>query len=490
MLPAGFRVALDTRVRFWSDGSLMVGGAPWRVSRVGSRARPFLDALRRSSEGGVVATTELELQVARGLLDRGLAHPLPTGCGPLAVTVVVPAYDRTSALATCLHALNGHDVLVVDDHSRDGTGVAQVAHAHGARVHRHDDNRGPAAARNSGLTLAASELVAFVDSDCSVPPRWLSKLVPHFADPKVAMVAPRVMPDVRGNRLLGRHEAARSALDMGRRPEQVRPGAQLGFVPAAALVVRRSALAGVGFDESLRLGEDVDLAWRLVDAGWQVRYDPSVVVLHEVRYTLRAWITRRFEYGTSAADLSERHPARLAPARLSAWNLAALSLLVSGRPRGAALVAAGATALLARRLRGDKGTLALAATIVAKGIVADSAATGHALRREWWPLGAACLLFAFRSPAARAGTTCMLAPVAWEWLWRRPDVDIVRYAALRLAEDAAYGSGVIASAIRARTVAPLRPQIRLPNVDLAGLAKRLSATVTRRTRHRRSAPNR
>jgi mycofactocin glycosyltransferase len=476
LLPVGFRIALDPRVRFWSNGSLIVGGAPWRVGRVDPRARPFLDLLRRGGEVGVAATTERELGVARTLLDRGFAHPMPDGCDPLPITVVVPAYDRTSALSRCLEVLKGSDVLVIDDHSKDGTAVAEVASALGARVHRHDDNRGAAAARNTGLASTSSELVAFVDSDCSVPSGWLDELVGHFADPKVAMVAPRVVPNVRDRRLLGRHEAARSALDMGRWPEQVRPGARLGFVPTAAVVVRRSAIAGSGFDNSLRLGEDVDLVWRLVDAGWQVRYDPSVVVSHEARTDPREWITRRFEYGTSAADLASRHPGRLAPARLSAWSLAALSLLGCGRPRSAALVAAGAAGLLARQLRRVDHTLTLAPTIVAMGIVADAAAVGHALRREWWPLGATCLLLARRSPTARAGAACMLAPLAWEWLRQRPDVDPLRYTALRLAEDAAYGSGVIMSAVRARTAAPLRPQIRLPTVDLAGLTRHLYAT--------------
>ena len=69
----------------------------------------------------------------------------------------------------------------------------------------------------------------------------------------------------------------------------------------------------------------------------------------------------------------------------------------------------------------------------------------------------------------------MLAPLAWEWLRQRPDVDPLRYSALRLAEDAAYGSGVILSAVRARTAGPLRPQIRLPTVDLAGLTRHLCA---------------
>jgi mycofactocin system glycosyltransferase len=415
-----------------------------------------------------VVVTELDRAVARLLLDRGFAHPVssaPTpGYHPAGVSVVVPAYDRVAALERCLAALLTEDVLVVDDFSHDGDEVARVATAANAGIFRQPENRGPAAARNAGLLHTTGALVAFVDSDCVVTPGWLAGLVPHFADPLVAVVAPRVVPAEGGGRLLARHEAARSALDMGRAAEQVRPGARLSFVPSAAMVVRRAALTGSGFDESLRLGEDVDLVWRLVEAGWQVRFDPSVTVRHESRTDPIEWVTRRFDYGTSAADLAKRHPGQLAPARVSAWNLAALGLFAYGRPRTALGVAATASALLARRLDVRSGDAMLAPVTVATGIVADAAAVGHALRREWWPLGVLSLAAARHSKLARAAAAAMLAPLAFEWLTHRPDVDPARYVGLRLVEDAAYGTGVIESSVQHRIAAPLLPVIRWPLV--------------------------
>jgi mycofactocin glycosyltransferase len=200
----------------------------------------------------------------------------------------------------------------------------------------------------------------------------------------------------------------------------------------------------------------------LVDAGWLVRYEPAATVRHEARLEPVAWVTRRFDYGTSAADLHDRHPGRLAPARLSAWNLVSLGLLVSRRPRSAALVSITAAAVLGRQLRRAGGGMHMAGVIVGKGLVADAAAIGHALRREWWPVGILSIATVGRSPLSRTAACCMLAPIAAEWLRHRPDLDPARYASLRLIEDAAYGSGVLASAWRARSVAPLRPEVRLP----------------------------
>ncbi|MGO4430725.1 glycosyltransferase family 2 protein, partial [Streptomyces sp. MCAF7] len=76
------------------------------------------------------------------------------------------AYGRAPELGRCLGALRGLPVVVVDDGSLDAGPVREAAERHGARLVRHDVNRGPAAARNTGAALADTPLVAFVDSDC------------------------------------------------------------------------------------------------------------------------------------------------------------------------------------------------------------------------------------------------------------------------------------------------------------------------------------
>ena len=102
------------------------------------------------------------------------------------------------------------------------------------------------------------------------------------------------------------------------------------------------------FDPALRYGEDVDLVWRLEAAGWRIRYEPDVVVLHDERDR----IARRFWYGTSAAPLARRHPGKIRHVVLRPWPVATLALVV--RPRLAAVAYLVHTALLARTLR-EKG---------------------------------------------------------------------------------------------------------------------------------------
>ena len=245
-------------------------------------------------------------------------------------------------------------VIVVDDASADPVAIAEIAARYGARVIRRPVNGGPGAARNTGLAAASTELVAFLDSDCVPAPGWLDRLLPHFADPAVGAVAPRIVPHQAGTSWLARYEGASSTLDMGARPSIVRPGARVSYVPGAALVVRRSA-AGAGFADGMFVGEDVDFVWRLSAAGWRVRYEPSATMGHDHRVTLRAWFSRRADYGTSAAALEQRHPGAVRPLYASWWTVGAWTAALSARPARAGLTVAAAltataTALLARRL--------------------------------------------------------------------------------------------------------------------------------------------
>ena len=185
---------------------------------------------------------------------------------------MIPVRDRYAELGRCLAGLRGlPHVVVVDDCSADPEAIAAICAEHGARVVRRAVNGGPGAARNSGLAVASTALVAFLDSDCVPRPGWLDRLLPHFGDQAVGAVAPRIVPHEEGTTWLGRYEGASSTLDMGSRPSIVRPGARVSYVPGAALVVRKAA-AGAGFAAGMYVGEDVDFVWRMAAAGWRVRY--------------------------------------------------------------------------------------------------------------------------------------------------------------------------------------------------------------------------
>jgi mycofactocin system glycosyltransferase len=311
--------------------------------------------------GSRVGDSAAARQLARRLLDAGIAHPDPSpgdGPSPRDVTVVIPVRDRHAELARCLRGLrdaalclgeDAYQVIVVDDCSADAVAIDEIAAGLGARVIRRPVNGGPGAARNTGLAAADTEFVAFLDSDCVPRAGWLDGLLPHFADPAAGAVAPRIVPHKAGTGWLARYEGASSTLDLGPRPSIVRPGARVSYVPGAALVVRKAA-AGDGFAAGMFVGEDVDFVWRLAAAGWRVRYEPAAAMGHDHRVRLRAWFSRRADYGTSAAALEQLHPGAVRPLYASWWTAGAWTALLAGRPVTAAALTGTAAALLARRL--------------------------------------------------------------------------------------------------------------------------------------------
>ncbi|HEX4731748.1 MAG TPA: glycosyltransferase, partial [Solirubrobacterales bacterium] len=201
------RFELDAAVRRRDGGRLLIGGTPPRLLRLSAAGGRALDAILAGDEPtGATAT------LARRLERHGILHPLPgDGEGDPMVTAIVPVLDGGEWLGGLVAALAAEGpVIVVDDGSRDGS--AARAEAAGARILRHPTRRGPAAARNTGLAAATSELVAFVDADCEVAPDWRRGLGGLFAaDPDLALLAPRVR-SAPGHSPLARYEERGSPL--------------------------------------------------------------------------------------------------------------------------------------------------------------------------------------------------------------------------------------------------------------------------------------
>ncbi len=453
------RIVLDRQALVVDGGTVLFGGAPPRMLRLSADAAALL------ADGGFTVADRRSATLARRLLDAGIAHPAeaPARAVPPAsdVTVVVPVKDRVDGLARLLAALPAGlgATIVVDDGSADAAGIRAVTERGGAILLRHPEARGPAAARNAGLAAAATPLVAFLDSDVVPQPGWLGPLLARFADPAVALVAPRIvaLPPIHG--WLSRYEAVRSSLDLGADPALVVPKSRVAYVPSAAMLVRRDA-AGAGFDERMHVAEDVDLVLRLHAAGRRVRYEPSSRVAHDHRTTLRAWWLRKAYYGTGAAPLSLRHPGSVPPMVLNTWSAAVAVLLLRGRPAAALAalaVAAGAAERLARLLP-VAHPRRTAARLIGLGAIGTVAQTADAVTRHYWPVSLAACLVSRR--ARRTVAVIAIAEGVIDW-WRcRADPDrpnVAGHVLARRLDDLAYGGGLWWGAIRHRTLGPLRP---------------------------------
>ena len=248
-------------------------------------------------------------------------------------------------------------------------------------------NAGPAVARNAGLGAATTPLVAFVDTDVRLVPGWLDPLLLHFADDRVGLVAPARRQRARRRRRWPPTSRATHRSTSGPNRAASRPGTRLSYVPAAAIVVRTDALRAIdGFERTLRLGEDVDAVWRLVEAGWRCRYEPASVVHHRPRGSWRALVAQRI----SLRLVGGRRWPSATPARSPRSGSA------GGAARRGRLLAAGQPlARRRRRRRHGGGPRAASCRACRPPSRCASPALGHlhagrlladAGRRAWWPL--------------------------------------------------------------------------------------------------------
>lgn len=392
---------------------VVMAGSPLTMFRLSKAGGEVVDQIVAGEE---VASSSL---IDR-LLDAGAIHPAvgaPTAHAVADLTIVTPQFGGI---------VRFRNRVVVDDGS--------VPPLDGASS-RLPVNRGPSAARNEGRRQTHTSLVAFVDADVDLPidragdieaAAWWAPLLAHFDDPTVGAVAPRVIGD------------AASSLDLGAKPARIRQGTRVSYVPAAALIVRAEAFDSIGgFDETLRFGEDVDLVWRLDQAGWRCRYEPRATVVHQRRNTLPERLRQQFGYGSSSAPLALRHPGALAPFRSDGWTAASWLLLGRGHPIVAIGIAGSRAIALFSKLP-DVPRPVLLKLSAANQVVAARQLTA-ACRRAWWPLLAvACLV------SRRARRIVVLACVA---------------APQRIATDVAFGAGLWATMFRLREWQPIIPKI-------------------------------
>ncbi|MBB2985447.1 glycosyltransferase family 2 protein [Terracoccus luteus] len=213
--------------------------------------------------------------------------------------VVLSMGNRPAELARALESLLDQqgvelDVVVV------GNGWDPVDLPDGVRTVHLPENVGIPEGRNVGAAHARGDLVFFYDDDAALPtPDVLHRLVTTFDDPSVALVQPRGV-DPTGL------PSPRRWVPRLRTGDGGRDGDVVVFWEAVC-VVRRSAFDAVGgWPGHFWYGhEGIDLAFRLVDAGWRLVYRPDVEVnhpatqpsRHAVFYRMnarnRVWVAKR-----------------------------------------------------------------------------------------------------------------------------------------------------------------------------------------------------
>ena len=235
------------------------------------------------------------------------------------VSVVVASYNGAGTLKQCLESLQrlnypDYEIILVDDGSTDATqkiveevqrrGRSDTPYPQFINI-RHEKNFGLSVARNTGIVAATGDVVAFTDSDCRADEDWLYYLVGSLEGSEfVGVGGPNLLPPDDSR------VAAAVMVSPGGPAHVMLTDREAEHIPGCNMAFYKQALEGIGgFDPIfMKAGDDVDVCWRLQQAGCKIGFSPSAFVWHYRRSTVGAYLKQQEGYGEAEALLVRKHP--------------------------------------------------------------------------------------------------------------------------------------------------------------------------------------
>ncbi len=232
------------------------------------------------------------------------------------MSVIVPCFNSAQVLPYTLEALfnqslekTQYEILLVDDGSTDGIESVLAARVPDGCKYYHQTNRGAAAARNFGARQAAGEIFVFLDSDVIPDSDFLQEHLRYHKQHSYSLAVgrTRALPAPPSNHFLSVLGNEIFAFDLG---DQEQPITYLQVV-SRNLSIRHEVYDLIGgFDEDFpRSGfEDTELAYRAVQLGLNLVYNPRAAGNHHHTGTLDEVAQHMYNYQTSAVLLMNKHP--------------------------------------------------------------------------------------------------------------------------------------------------------------------------------------
>jgi glycosyltransferase involved in cell wall biosynthesis len=202
------------------------------------------------------------------------------------VSVIVPAYNSAKYIGEALESVfaqtfTSFEVIVINDGSLDTDELERELKRYPSNLrYIKQDNRGAAAARNTGLRAATGEFVAFLDADDTWSPTFLEKQIALIKGVNADLVYADAL-------LFGESPlAGKTFMEMHPSRGEVTPENLLAVkvtVLTSTVLARKEPILKAGlFDEALRRGQDFDLWLRLAKRGARIAYQGEVLADHRI----------------------------------------------------------------------------------------------------------------------------------------------------------------------------------------------------------------
>lgn len=223
-------------------------------------------------------------------------------------SVVVCSYNGSATIKDTLEGLKRlryprFEVIVVNDGSTDN--LAEIVARYAFVKLISTANRGLSSARNTGMYNASGDIIAYIDDDAYPDSHWLHYLAYAYMNSShAAMGGPNIIPDEDG-------PIATCVANAPGGPVHVLETDEIAeHVPGCNFSVKRDVLLKIGgFDPIYRAaGDDVDVCWRIQEAGHTIGFHPSALVWHHRRNSLKAYWRQQKGYGKAEALLEAKWP--------------------------------------------------------------------------------------------------------------------------------------------------------------------------------------
>ena len=251
------------------------------------------------------------------------------------VAVLIPAYNEEAVIVRTIRSVLNSDyknlhVVVIDDGSQDRTAeVARAAFAGEIRAGQlqvvRKRNEGKAAALNYGLTLVKEEIYVGIDADTVIAADAISRLIPHFQDPKVGAMAGNAKVGNRVN-LWTRWQALEYITSQNFERRALDLLHIVTVVPGAIGAWRTEPVRAMGGYPQETVAEDADLTMHLVEEGYKVDYEDRALAFTEAPVDMRGLMRQRFRWSFGTLQAVWKH--RAAFIRNRAMGLFALPNII------------------------------------------------------------------------------------------------------------------------------------------------------------------
>ncbi|MEZ4888162.1 MAG: glycosyltransferase [Chitinophagales bacterium] len=229
-------------------------------------------------------------------------------------SVIVPVFNRPQEVEELLQSLvlqscKDFEVLIVEDGSHQDCKEVLKRYKNELQIqYFYKENTGPGDSRNFGMARAKGEWLLFFDSDCLIPPDYFEALESHLtvhnldayggaddSHPSFSITQKAINYSMTSFLTTGGIRGKKNNLDR--------------FQPRSFnMGIKRKVYEKVGGFSDIHPGEDPDLSYRIMDAGFKVGFVPTASVFHKRRIDFGKFLKQVYKFGVVRTILMKWHP--------------------------------------------------------------------------------------------------------------------------------------------------------------------------------------